>query len=252
MLDFFEKAKKEKSHEFMTSRKAGTFSQIATKIGLRPGSKLESDPRYYLVRHIVQQLKVEQDEDGKPKGLSYDLHFSEQPLTEIAKLFESAKKTVKETLHRYSPTNNGLEATMTAELDQLENKVLTKLEPEKKSKGSLPLPERKASVDYAKPLAKAHARSRSNVSKMQAFEMAIPEDGVIGRTDSMNNSKRDMKPGSLGEKQDIKRTDSGLGMVRPRLGSWRRKGSAVSVKEVKGKERPKSMPFSGSIPLGPF
>ena len=252
MRDFFEKTK---SHEFVSSHRAGKFSQIATKIGLH--SKLESDPRYYLVRHIVQQLKVEQTEDGEYNGLSYDLHFTEQPMVEIAKLFESAKKTVKETIHRYSPTNNELEATMTTELDQLENKVLTKLEPEKKSKGSMVLTDRKASADHAKllanahPLANAHVRSRSNVSKMPGFDKSIPEEGerVVStwdaskkrglRTDSIKSPRKDAKAESLKEKQAPKRTDSGFGSVRPRLSAWRRKGSAVTVPEVKGGETEK-------------
>jgi hypothetical protein len=236
MLEFFQKTK---PHRFMSSRPAGKFSQIATKIGLH--SKLESDPRYDLVRHIVQQLKVEQDDDGEYKGLSYNLQFTEKPLKEIEKLFESTKKSVKETIHKYNPTNNMLEATMN-ELDQLENKVLTKLEPEKKNRGTFPLSDRKGSSDH---LAEPHIRSRPNISKISGFEKAIPEEGVL-RTDSTKILRKDVKADSVKEKYEPKRTDSGFGSIRPHLNSWRRKGSAASVK---GKERPKSMPLTGSPPI---
>ena len=124
------------------------------------------------------------------------------------------------------------------------------------------LADRKASVDHAKPLANAHVRSRSNVSKMPGFDKTIPEEGerVVPawdaskkrglRTDSMKSPRKDAKAESLKEKQAPKRTDSGFGSVRPRLSAWRRKASAVTVQEVKGEERPKSMPLTGSPPIG--
>lgn len=258
MLEFFDKAKlQEHPKERHPGGVAHKFQQMATKIGLH--SKLESDPRFPIIRHMMQQLVVVRNEKGEYEGLSYNMHF-----TEITKLFELGKKSVKEAIHKANPKNGELESTITTKIDQLEKEVLTKFESEKRGKSYAIDP--RVSMDHAKPLAQSHARSRSNVSKHAKFDNSIPEDrevltpqtsaqvnsrskpaattGIPGN-DSSKSLRKALRTDSMKSKHNPPpRTNSGSAASRPKIGLWGRKYSTVSVNEVHNVQRPTSLPPS--------
>ncbi len=172
MLDFFKKIDLD---EFAKGKKTTSFQQrIAMRIGGRV-SKIETDPRLDLVQMILQKLVVKKNEKGESTGLTYDLHFAE---SEIKGLFETTKKTLKETIHKVGPQSEELEATIAKECDQLENKVLKKLEVDSRAKSY--------TLDPGFPVehVKGHGpqktytpmRSRSNASDLPR---PIPEDAEI-------------------------------------------------------------------------
>ena len=264
MLEFFEKAKlQEHTRERHQGGVAHKFQQMATKIGLH--SKLESDPRFPIIRHMMQQLVVVRNDKGEYEGLNYHMHF-----TEITKLFELGKKSVKEAIHRASSKNEDLESTITTKIDQLEKEVMTKLESEKRGKNYGIDP--RVSMDHGRPLAKSHSRSRSNVSKHAQFDSSIPEDKEvlaqqtstqvnsrsksvattgIPRTDSSKSLRKTPRTDSLKSKHSPPlRTDSGSAAPRPKISLWGRKQSTVSVREVPNEEKPKGLPPS-SPPILP-
>ncbi|KAH7330254.1 hypothetical protein BKA65DRAFT_508996 [Rhexocercosporidium sp. MPI-PUGE-AT-0058] len=206
MLTFFQSTK---AHPYMTSKRAGKFQQIATKIGFHT-TKTEPDSRLEVIRHIVQRLVLVRDEKGEYTSMSYDLR-----LTEVKQLFELTKNSVKETIHKVNPKNNDLAATIT-EFERLENKVLTKLEAEKRT--------RTKQLEDTRSAVKTHALPRSNGSGFTQVPEMIPEEredaGVkrVSRTDSGTSDKR------------VARTNSMLAAMRPK--SWGRKSSSMSGREI--------------------
>jgi len=102
--------------------KSRTMRRIASRIGLySSSSRLENDPRYGFVRHIMQQLVIDRNESGE-SHISYGV----QHLKLGEKLFEGCKRRLLQEVLHYSATSdkNGLENVVTAELDQLARQVL--------------------------------------------------------------------------------------------------------------------------------
>lgn len=164
--DFFEN-----KHE--TKEKPGPIRRISSRIGLHSSSsRVENDPRYGYIRHIMQQLVVIRNENDE-SHITYDLHFREEK-----KLFERCKKhLIKEVLHSATSNNKGkLENTVAAELDQLEREVLELVEVDKKR----PKIEPRVPSDSSKsgPKTQPQHRQRSIVSHISKQE-PIPEDSEV-------------------------------------------------------------------------
>ena len=118
MRDFFQKAQDDQSRQKKAGKITRTFQIIASNFGVP--SRLEADPRFGLVKHMVQSLDYKNDDQGEFESLRYGLRFD----VLVEKIFESSRKSVKDAIHK-ATTKDGIESTITTEINQLEKSVVS-------------------------------------------------------------------------------------------------------------------------------
>jgi hypothetical protein len=208
MRDFFQKTQDEESQQKKAGKITRTFQIIASNFGIP--SRLEADPRFGLVKAIVQSLDYKSDDQGEFESLRYGLRFD----VLVEKIFESSRKSVKDAIHK-ATTKDKIESTITTEFDQLEKSVVNLSE--------------KIFLE-PKTVAQAHMRTKSNVGFKQPKFEAVPEDAEVmgtpvigvGRTDTDMSKKAPKRTESM---KDPTRTDS-----KPLTGFWSRRLSKDSAK----------------------
>ncbi len=231
MQDFYRKTKLDKH---IREKRPGSFQRITASLRLRTRPENDADPNFdKMAQYVVQQLVVRRDEQGNYKGVSYDLHVDE-----IEQAFEETKESLKETL-KDSPMNVQLEETIDSKIGQLEDKVLTTLDPEKKSKTT----DARTSPD----LTKGGLRyPRHSFTRSTHFDISIPE----------NTEDTNMYGAATVKAESPKmatRVDSGLGSRRPKMNHiWKRRSSTATVTVGEGAttgSRACSVPPTTSSPV---
>lgn len=198
MHDFFQKTK---SQEEKLVRRPGkitrTCQYIAENLGVP--SRLESDPRFAIVQHIVQHLNINRNDQGDSIRLRYGLQLD----VLVDRMLET-KSSIKDAIHRSHDKNGDIDNTINTEFSQLEKSIVKLAELENED-----LVIRKFMESPSPPTFDA---PKSAMRKQTTF-----------RTRS-----------DVGHRHSVVTTDSGVGFHRrnstkTRTGSWRSKlGSARS------------------------
>ncbi|CAL3963867.1 hypothetical protein PZA11_001366 [Diplocarpon coronariae] len=207
MHGFFEHTKSFEDKQVRRPGKiARTCQYIAENLGVP--SRLESDPRFAIVQHIVQHLIIDRDDKGDFASVRYGLQLD----VLVERILETGKKSIKEALHKVHDKDGDLDTTINTEFNQLERNIarLTKLENEG-------LAVKKLMAESPSSAKTAHTRSLSEGLKKAKTDIEVPgsdtsDHSCIGvpRKDSTKT-----RTGSWRSKLDSARTDPGMSLARP-------------------------------------
>lgn len=217
MRDFFQKAQDDQSRQKKAGKITRTFQIIASNFGVP--SRLEADPRFGLVKHMVQSLDYKSDDQGEFESMRYGLRFD----VLVEKIFESSRKSVKDAIHK-ATTKDGIESTITTEIDQLEKSVVSLSE--------------KIFLE-PKAAAQTHVRTRSNVGFKQPKFEAVPEDAEVMGTPVIGIGRTDTGMSKKAPKRTESMKNPTSPDARPSMGFWGRRLSKDSAK-IKADSRTES------------